>query len=366
MKKLIFLLAGLVFTVGTTHATITNYEAPTSASAKAYLGGYGNSFIFNVDGIEFSVFRDGQFDFNLLGSNSQLRVHVGNRNSNISFNSGYDYNPFVQYDEFGAIIQIENIPIYYDYFGRINQAGNISIQYNNYGFINRVGGLNIFYRNQVFSHHTGFINAYNRVYISRPWHQFYSIPARDFCVVYNRPYRQFYNPVRYTYQRGFQNNYRPRTAIANRRGNTIARNRSYATVNRNTRNVTQVNRTPTSRRSIASNSNTTRRSSALTNKRIVPNNNLERQTATRRSGTLNRNTTRTNTRTDVLKRSQRPTTIQTSGNVNNTQVAQHRVNKPRTIQQRTISKSPQRSTPKATQSRSSSSNNKRFTTTRRR
>ncbi len=381
MKTYIFFLASLVLTVLTANAKTKN-KVITNTATTAYFGGYGNSFIFHVNGVEFSVFKDGQFDFNLLNNNAQLRVNISNRHSNISFNSGYNYNAFVQYDEFGAIIQIENIPIYYDYFGRISQAGNIAIQYNSYGFINRVGGLNIFYRNQVFSHHTGFINTLNRGYISRPWHRYYSIPTQNFCVVYNRPYRQFYNPVRYTYIRGFQNNYRPRTAIANRRGNTISRNRHYATVNRNTRNVTQINRSSTSRRSVANNNiRTSRRSSTLANRRIIANNNIERQSVTRRSGIItinskrpnnqnitrtNRNTTRTNTRTGVVKRSQRLTNIQTSRNRNTHVKSNARVNKPRIIQQRTISVSPQKNVSKATQSRSHSRNNTRSTTTRRR
>ena len=71
MKKFIFLLAGLVLTGFTVNATTTNIEANANAVA-TYYGGYGNSFIFNVDGIEFSVFRDGQFDFNILRNNSRF------------------------------------------------------------------------------------------------------------------------------------------------------------------------------------------------------------------------------------------------------------------------------------------------------
>ena len=55
-------------------------------------------------------------DFNLLRNNSRLNVSINSPNVNISYNSGYDYNAYVQYDEFGAIIQIENVPIYYDYY----------------------------------------------------------------------------------------------------------------------------------------------------------------------------------------------------------------------------------------------------------
>jgi len=172
MKKFIFLLAGLVLTGFTVNATAIANEANATAT---YYGGYGNSFIFVEDGIEFSVFRDGQFDFNVIRNNSRLGVNIGSPNVSISFNSGYDYNGYVQYDEFGAIIQIENIPIYYDYYGRISQAGNVNIHYNNFGYVNRVGGLYVHYnRYNNFSHYTGYINVFNRGYVYRPWHRYYS------------------------------------------------------------------------------------------------------------------------------------------------------------------------------------------------
>lgn len=302
MKTYILFITSLILSIFTANATTKSNEINTNTTAKVHFGSYGDSFIFNVDGVEFSIFKDGQFDFNLLSNNTQLRVNVNNSHSNISFNSGFNYNAFVQYDEFGAIIQIENIPVYYDYFGRINQAGNIIIQYNNYGFINRIGGLNIFYRNHSFSHHTGFINTLNRGYVTRPWHRYYSIPTRNFCVVYNRPYRQFYNPVRYTYNRRFQNNYRPRTAIANRRGNSINRNRTYATANRSNRNVTQINRTSRSRIN-TTNKNAIVRRGYLRNGNSFANTNLKRQKNSNKYNRINRNSKRVNNSTRQIRQS---------------------------------------------------------------
>mgnify|MGYP001170113120 FL=1 len=245
MKKFIFIVAGLILTGFAVNADTTNTDFTNTFNNR----GYGNAFIFVEDGIEFSVFPDGQFDFNLLRGNSRLNVSIGSPNVNISFNSGYDYNAYVQYDEYGAIIQIENTPIYYDYYGRIVQAGNVNINYNNHGYVSRVGGLYIHYNNyNVFSYVTGYINVYNRHYVYRPWHRYYRVPAYDYCVVYNRPYRQYYAPVRYVYTRPFYNNYRPKTAIYSRRGESIERNREYATVYRSPKNVTQINRKASSRR----------------------------------------------------------------------------------------------------------------------
>jgi len=256
MKKLIFLLVGLAFTGLHLNALENSYNSLTTTA----INGYGNSIIFTEGGIEFSVFPDGQFDFYIQNYGPNVNVSVGSPKFSFSFNSGYDYNPYVQYDEFGAIIQIENIPIYYDYYGRIIQAGNVNINYNNYGYVTRVGGLHVYYDNyNRFFRFSGFINIYNRHYVYRPWHRYYSVPAYNYCVVYNRPYRQYYEPVRYVYTRPFYNNYRPRTAVASRRGEMIVRNSSYATVNRSSKNITQINKSARSDYSDSRNSQIAKR-----------------------------------------------------------------------------------------------------------
>jgi hypothetical protein len=63
------------------------------------------------NGIEFSIFKDGQFDFYL--PNHGPSINVGGSIANFSFNTGFDYNPYVQYDSYGAIVQIENTPVFY-------------------------------------------------------------------------------------------------------------------------------------------------------------------------------------------------------------------------------------------------------------
>ena len=201
MKKLALFFTA-VFLIGTTVSAKTTNASEVNASLNLYGYNYGNSFIFTEGGIEFSVFPDGQFDFYMPNYGPNVNVGFSSPNVSISFNTGYDYNPYVQYDDFGAIIQIENVPIYYDYYGRITQAGNVNIRYNSYGYVTRVGGLYVYYnRNRAFSHCTGFINIYNRSYVYRPWHVYYAVPARNYCIVYNRSYRQYYTPVRHHYDR---------------------------------------------------------------------------------------------------------------------------------------------------------------------
>lgn len=216
MKNLALFITVLFLGGTTVQATTTTSNITTLKST--YVNGYGNSFIFVEGGIEFSVFPDGQFDFYMPQYGPNVSLGYSSASVSISFNSGYNYNPYVQYDDFGAIIQIENIPIYYDYYGRIIRAGNVDIRYNNYGRVVWVGGLHIYYnRYNVFSHYTGYINTYNRYYVYRPWHSYYTVPVYDYCVVNTLPYRQYYAPVRYTYYRPYTENYR-HVNINSRRG----------------------------------------------------------------------------------------------------------------------------------------------------
>jgi len=233
MKQLIAIFTSILFTGFTANATRTNH-IDTNSTTESSVRGYGNSFIFVEEGIEFSVFRDGQFDFYMTNYAP---------NASVSFNSGYDYNAYIQYDEFGAIVQIEHIPVYYDYYGRLRQVGNVFINYNGFGYISQVGGLYVHYnRYNRFSHCSGFINVFNRFYVARPWHSYYRTPHFNHCVVYNRPYRQYYRPVRNHYNRPYVNNNRRTTAVASRRGNTVSRRSELATRGNNTtRNSVSTN-----------------------------------------------------------------------------------------------------------------------------
>src|SRR5690606_10690111 len=158
----------------------------------------GDKIIFVEGNVEFSVFPDGQFDFVFLGHEG-TDVTISNPNMSVTFNSGYNYDAYVQYDMYGAVIQIENVPIYYDDFGRIVRAGNVSIRYKDRRLV-QVGGLYIHYNPYgYYSHFSGYINPYNRYYVYRPWHVYYAIPYYHYCVVQVYPYRRYYKPVRYSY-----------------------------------------------------------------------------------------------------------------------------------------------------------------------
>ncbi|MGB7843040.1 MAG: hypothetical protein WBL21_09630 [Salinimicrobium sp.] len=190
MKKVYLLFAFLVVGLSAKAATdaATDYRNPF---------GYGDAFIFNEGGIEFAVFPNGEFDFHF---SPQSIVPGYGRNTPFSFNGGYNYNPFVQYDDYGAVIQIERVPVYYDYYGRIVRAGRVQIGYNHYGVVNRIGNLFLQYDpyNQ-YTRYSGYINSHNRHYTFRPWHEFYRRPSVNYTVVYNQPYRRYYAPQRLNY-----------------------------------------------------------------------------------------------------------------------------------------------------------------------
>ena len=244
MKKVITLLIGLVVMSFSTKAASVNSDG------NPMYGSYGKSYIFIENGIEFSVFPDGQFDFVYVGGHngSEVSITIGTPNVNVSYNSGYDYEMYVQYDDYGAVIQIEDIPIYYDHYGRIVQAGSVEIHYRNRRIV-RVGGLYVHYNPYgYFSHCTGYINFWNRHYIYRPWHVYYIRPFYSHCIVYDHPYREYYRPYRYSYhdhikyynnrgRRNYTNGrrdfYRPGTRRHYKDGRT-ALNKDYKPNRRNT------------------------------------------------------------------------------------------------------------------------------------
>lgn len=198
MKKFYLLLTLMAF----------GFSAKAAPAAEVNFDrrGYADAIIFVERGVEFAIFPDGQFDFffNPRNNFNSIPPHI-----NYSFNSGYNYGPFVQYDDFGAVIQIENVPVFYDYYGRIIQAGRVKVRYNAFGLVNRVGNLFVNYNSyRQFSHTSGFINNRNVRYIHRPWHDYYMRP--NYAVVYNEPYRLYYEPnrMRYnSYKKYYHNHY---------------------------------------------------------------------------------------------------------------------------------------------------------------
>ncbi|MFZ2283963.1 MAG: hypothetical protein WAV86_08820, partial [Lutibacter sp.] len=199
MKTKLLLLATFLFVGFGVQAS--TFKTDNSSINNYYNDDYGDSFTFVERDVTFAIFQNGEFDFYINPRNQRggLDVNYQGNGVNISFNSGYDYGPYVQYDDYGAIIQVEDIPIYYDYYGRVNRIGNTHITYDS-GRLVRVGGLHVYYDRQgYYSHYSGYINNYNRSYVFHPYHNYFARPLFDFRIVSYDPYRNHYQPTRYTY-----------------------------------------------------------------------------------------------------------------------------------------------------------------------
>ncbi len=368
MKKLVLLFTALILGTAGTQASTTEGKVATS---NAYNN--NNAFIFVEQGITFAVYPDGEFDF-------YIENYVSGRKNGVTMNSGYDYSPYAQYDDYGAVIQVENVPIYYDYYGRVTQIGDVDIRYRN-NRVQRVGGMYVYYnRNGFYDYHVGYINVYNRHYVYRPFHRFFLRPAIGFSLVFNSPYRRYYRPFRYTYYKPYRFNTRRAYAKVGRehRYNQVRRDR--ATIYRNDRRVAQrMNNPKTKNNAVRSNRTVTRNNKGVyktsnnnrgavqtksvrsTNTRAVRNTNtraiadraITQRTTTTRSPQRNTVTKRTVTQTPRRTTVSRSTTtykkpVSRTSNKN--------VRSTTTRTQRTVAKRPStRSSSKATVKRSTSS-----------
>lgn len=339
MRNLVLLFTALILGTTSTMATVTTEDKV--AESNTYRN--NNSFIFVEEGITFSVYPDGEFDF-------YIDNRVGKRNrKNVTFNSGFDYSPYAQYDDYGAVVQVENIPIYYDYNGRVSQVGDVNINYRN-GRVRSVGNMFVYYNNRGFyDYHTGYINSYNRFYTWSPFHAFFARPAIGFCLVNVNPYRRWYNPIRYTYYNPYRFNRRWSYAKIGREHRYNKTRRQSANVYRNDKRVAvRQNRSTRSNRTVARRSNNdTRKSRAISSRgnsvskgRTVRRNSNARSNGTRKVAgrTAVDRTKRVGTRT--IKRSNKPAANRTVTKRSTT------VRSPRkgTVTKRSVTRTPQRKT----------------------
>jgi hypothetical protein len=351
MRNLVLLFSALVLSTSSVMAVTLEDKV---AARNAYPN-FNDSFIFVENGITFSVFPDGEFDF-YIDDRVGVNANVNLGRNNITFNSGFDYNPFVQYDDFGAVIQIENIPIFYDFYGRVNQIGDVNIRYNS-GRISRLGGMQIFYDNRGFyNNQRGFINIYNQNYVFRPFHSFFARPAIGFCLVNVNPYRRFYSPIRYTYYNPYQFNSRRTFATIGRAYRFNAIRSERANVNRNDTRVSvrsaSTRNTPSRNDGYRiskndNNRNAVTRSSSNSDRNAVTrsSSNSNRNAVTRSSSNAHRNAVNRNNiyRTaDASKNSLSRTTANSNrrqGTVNNNVVTEREVSSTTAPRSTTITKS---------------------------
>lgn len=197
-----------------------------TAMANNYNRQNSTPFVFVENNIEYAVFSNGEFDFNMIQP-QRNQVHISNRNIHLSFNSGHNYNTYIHKNQYGDIININHTPIFYDRSGRVQQIGNINIRYNRFGYIHSIGQLNINYNTNGQYYCTGYVNTSNRYY--QPRFRSYVKPTRH--------HHAYVAPKRYTTSRTYygttNRTYSNNQSICT----TSTNNTRYSTKQRATKNV---------------------------------------------------------------------------------------------------------------------------------
>lgn len=161
-----------------------------------------NAFIFQSGIVEFAIYPDGNFDFDIPS------ILPRYSDQPTSYNGGYNYERFIQYDNYGAVIQIENTPVYYDNYGRISRAGTIPVYYNMNGLVEYIGGMYVSYDHSGYPIYIeGDINQWNKGGYQNCRNTFV-FPTRQTIALRDTPYRRGYIPSRYSYQT-FRSRYIP-------------------------------------------------------------------------------------------------------------------------------------------------------------
>ncbi|MBD0835490.1 hypothetical protein [Aestuariibaculum suncheonense] len=169
MKTLVLLFAGILLNMNSVMALDLNL---TTNTPKHYR--YVQPITFVEHGIEFSVFPDGNFDYEFLYTEdyynfntrrSSINASYSGPRVNINYTSTSPNRNYISRDRNGMIRVVGNVPINYDRTGNVTQIGSVFIGYgrgrNN--TLNQVGGLIVNYNNwgQIVSTR-GYINIDNR------------------------------------------------------------------------------------------------------------------------------------------------------------------------------------------------------------
>ena len=151
MKRVTLLLAALLIGIAPATAQKFNKKGKKLGITKRYR--YTQPIMFVERGVEFLVFPNGEFDFDILqnsrfndpyfyGQNNTRRKSINasvKRNSkHVAYSRGH--GRIIQHDRYGRVKRIGNTVIKYDHFGRIIRAGHVHMYYRR-GILKQVGGL---------------------------------------------------------------------------------------------------------------------------------------------------------------------------------------------------------------------------------
>ncbi|MBD0822798.1 hypothetical protein [Aestuariibaculum marinum] len=170
MKTLVLLFAGMLFSTNSVMALDLNKTTINTPNHYRYV----QPVTFVENGIEFSIFPDGNFDYEFLynttyyNSNSRrssINASYSNPRVSVNYTSTSPNRNFISRDRNGTIRDIGNIPINYDRTGNVTQIGSVFIGYGRgkNATLNRVGGLTVNYNSwgQIVST-KGYVNSNNR------------------------------------------------------------------------------------------------------------------------------------------------------------------------------------------------------------
>lgn len=144
MKKLLALAAILLGGIAAQANQVTDLDHSKKTGIR-----YNQSqpITFIQKGIQFFVYTDGSFDFELPRQYNNGRRGYGNNNApGTTYGVRYPYrsNKLIRYDHNGNISQVGRNVVFYNRRGDVNQIGNISLRYHK-GRLDRLGNMHVNY-----------------------------------------------------------------------------------------------------------------------------------------------------------------------------------------------------------------------------
>ena len=138
MKTLLLFTTSLLLSVTTVSATDVKPKPKGNHVDASKHYRFAEPIVFMERGIEFYVFPDGSFDFDVqqnfyYGPSNSRRVDINTRyttrGQRVQYTSDRFNKNMIVKDRFGKITRIGNAPIYYDRKGDVTRIGSIDIDY---------------------------------------------------------------------------------------------------------------------------------------------------------------------------------------------------------------------------------------------
>lgn len=287
MKKGILIMLGLLLMTSTTEAKKIDHSL-NRFDINYYA--YNNAVNFFENGIEFFVFPNGDFDFDVHFNNRRVRIDRDFRGRIRRIG-----NVRLRYDFRGNVTRIGSIRLNY-FRNRLTNVGDLRVRYDRWGYPNFYGNVrNFYYDNGVrFSVNFGDICDYNDPFFFR----------NDF----RRSYTQFREDRNFFYYKA-----RPNARIGER--SRIIKRRKPSTIRGNNNNLSRRNsnsvyrKDNTKRRSSLNNSKLNNRRGLDADKNIKKNSNYSyRKEASKNNAVIKPNSNSRNKEVRTIKKRNSKTT----------------------------------------------------------